>query len=64
MPVSQSRLLFLSLLMTGSLFSTSIFADTVVVNTINDENNIDNKSCSIREAVNYLTAKIAKKNSN
>lgn len=60
MPVSQSRILFLSLL-TGSLLSTSIWADTVVVNTISDENNLDNQSCSIREAINYLNAKNTKK---
>lgn len=61
MPASQSRVLLLGLL-TGSLLSTSIWADTVVVNTTADENNIDNyQSCSIREAVNYLKAKNVKK---
>lgn len=60
MPASQSRVLLLGLL-TGSLITTATWADTVVVNTTTDENNIDNTSCSIREAVSYLKAKNDKK---
>lgn len=60
MPASQSRVLLLGLL-TGSLLSTNTWADSVVVDTTNDENNIDNKSCSIREAVSYINLKNIKK---
>jgi len=60
MPASQSRVLFLGLL-TGSLLASTSWADTVIVNTTNDENNISNKTCSIREAINYLNAKNVKK---
>lgn len=59
MPVSQSRLLIC--LIASSLLSTTGFADSVIVNTTVDENNIDNQSCSLREAVNYLNTKNAKK---
>lgn len=60
MPASQSRVLLLGLL-TGSLISTGTWADSVIINTVNDENNIDNKSCSIREAVSYINLKNIKK---
>lgn len=59
MPVSQSRLLIC--LLASSLVSTTGLADSVIVNTTVDENNIDNQSCSLREAVNYLNAKNTKK---
>ena len=59
MPVSQSRLLIC--LLSSSLLSTTGLADSVIVTTTVDENNIDNESCSLREAVSYLNAKNAKK---
>ena len=59
MPVSQSRLLIC--LLASSLLSTTGLADSVIVNTTVDENNIDNESCSLREAVSYIKAKQAKK---
>jgi len=59
MPVSQSRLLIC--LLASSLVSTTGLADSVIVNTTIDENNIDNQSCSLREAVSYLNAKNTKK---
>lgn len=59
MPVSQSRLLIC--LFASSLLSTTGLADSVIVTTTVDENNVDNPSCSLREAVSYLNAKITKK---
>ncbi|MBK6758221.1 MAG: CSLREA domain-containing protein [Moraxellaceae bacterium] len=59
MPVSQSRLLIC--LLASSLLSTTSLADSVIINTTADENNIDNQSCSLREAVSYLNAKNTKK---
>lgn len=59
MPVSQSRLLIC--LLASLLVSTTGLADSVIVNTTVDENNIDNQSCSLREAVSYLNAKNTKK---
>ncbi len=62
MPVSQSRLLIC--LLTSSLLSTAALADGVIVTTAADENNIDNQSCSLREAISYINAKKAKKTTN
>lgn len=61
MSAPQSRLL---ILLTSSLLSVTTLADSVVVNTTIDENNIDNQSCSLREAIHYLNAKNIKKASN
>lgn len=59
MPAYQSRLLIS--LFASSVLSTAAFADTVLISTTTDENNINNQSCSLREAVAYLSAKNAKK---
>ena len=59
MPASQSRLLIC--LFASSLLSTTVLADGVIVTTTVDENNIDNQSCSLREAIAYINAKKAKK---
>ena len=59
MPASQSRLLIC--LFASSLLSTTVLADGVIVTTAVDENNIDNQSCSLREAISYINAKKAKK---
>jgi len=62
MSVPQSRLLIC--LLTSSLISASTLADSVVINTTIDENNVDNKSCSLRESIHYLNAKNVKKATN
>jgi|GEM_PF-2760343 len=59
MSVPQSRLLIC--LLTSSLLSATTLADSVVINTTIDENNVDNKSCSLRESIHYLNAKNIKK---
>lgn len=56
MPVSQSRLLACILL---STLSAASWADVVIVDTVADENKVDNSLCSLREAVVYIKAKNA-----
>ncbi|PTQ89297.1 CSLREA domain-containing protein [Agitococcus lubricus] len=54
MSVSQSRLLPFILL---SSLSVTTWADGVIVNTVTDEDAVENSSCSLREAIHYIQQK-------